>query len=400
MKFVRYILAATLFITFPWTGAVAATHDALRADLQRVVNAHLAARAKPEHISAISLSVSLPHDPQNVNVVAGRMSIDPASKPITPQTLFQIGSNTKAFTAAILLQLEAEDKLSISETVGDRLPEYPAWRGVTIRQLLNMTSGIPEYLSVPGLLKVEAQNIHRRWTPPQVIAWVDPVYGHAPPPSMQGWSYTNTGYLLSQLIIERVTGRSFAAELSDRFLGSKYGLTNTYYSANVYPQSVVEQLVSGYFWNADPENAVLKPLLGVDMKTADLSWAQAAGSMLGTPEDLTHWVRALYTGSALAPKQRSELLSIVSDTTGKPIAQTTLKDKLGFGLGVGQETVPTLGTFWYYQGETLGYRMLYFYFPGKDVVVAFGLNSSPSPSPSKIADLLRNVYAALVKAGY
>lgn len=72
-------------------------------------------------------------------------------RPVTPDSLFQIGSNTKAFTSAILLRLEADKVLSIDDTVGKWLPQYPAWKKVTIRRLLDMTSGIPNYSdALPG----------------------------------------------------------------------------------------------------------------------------------------------------------------------------------------------------------------------------------------------------------
>ncbi len=397
MRLLPSFLAAAVLLTYGGRPADAATgRDSIKSQLQKILDAHLRERGKLEHFSCLSLSVSFAGDPNNLNVVAGRMSLEPDAPPITPQTLFQIGSNTKAFTAAAILQLEADRKLTLDETLGDRLPEYPAWRSVTIRRLLNMTSGIPEYFDGADLLRVEAHNIHRRWTAPQLIAWVDPVYGHAPPP-VTGWSYSNTGYLLAQLLIERVTGQSYAAEIADRFLGSRYGLESTFYSPNVYPQTVLERTASGYFWQSHTPGASMRSLLGADVKTSDMSYAQAAGGMVSTPEDLTRWVRSLYQGQVLEPKQRAELTAVVSMRTGLPIAQTAAGAGGGFGLGVGQQTSPELGTFWYYQGETLGYRMLYFYFPAKDLVFAFGINSAPDDDRNDISGLVRAIYNAVTK---
>ena len=86
--------------------------------------------------------------------------------PVSPSALWQIGSNTKAFTAVILLQLEAEGRLSINDPIGKWLPQYPAWRYITIRQLLDMTSRIPDYASQPAFLTALAANLPPASPPP------------------------------------------------------------------------------------------------------------------------------------------------------------------------------------------------------------------------------------------
>lgn len=374
--------------------SLASSSDAqLNASVQHLLDGYLRAHAKDERISAISLSISLPDQPSNINFTAGRRSLV-GGGPVSPQDLWQIGSNTKAFTAVALLQLEAEGKLTIDQTVGDWLPQYPAWKNVSIRRLLDMTSGIAGYDNVPGMGLAET-TIHRHWTPEQLIAFADPIYPNAPKPT-RGWDYSNTNYLLAGLIIERVTGNSYQHELERRFFGP-LGLAHTYYSPNVYAKSITDRQVSGYWDNTGPGNEAFASLIGQDMRLMDMSWAGAAGAIVSTPEDVTRWSRALFKGDLLAPKQRRELLTIVSNKTGKPIATTTLADPLGFGLGVGQGTRPKYGTYWYYQGETLGYRMLYVYFPKRDVLFAVGINSQPTTN--HIGDVLEGVWEALHKAG-
>jgi D-alanyl-D-alanine carboxypeptidase len=368
----------------------------LRPQLQATIDAYLRKRAKPEHISAVSLSISFPARTENLNVVTGRTSLRPDGVPITPESLFQIGSITKSFTAAAILQLEAEGALSIDQTVGYWLPQYPAWRDVTIRRLLNMTSNIYGYDNVPAMMRAEVATIHRRWTPPILIGMVDPTYGHAPPPPT-GWYYSNTNYLLAGMIIERVTGRSYAEEIQRRFLGASLGLEETYYSPNVYPRAVLDRLVSGYYFNPDPKQPWLGPLIGADVRTGDLSWAGAAGGIIARPQDVTHWVRALYEGDLLPPRQREELLTIVSMRTGKPIPRTSEKDPRGFGLGVGQIWSRDGTIAWFYQGETLGYRVLYGWFPKDDVVIAIGTNSQPPGDENHLGALMAQVHGLIVK---
>ena len=83
----------------------------------------------------------------------------------------------------------------------------------------------------------------------------------------------------------------------------------------------------------------------------------------------------------------------------KPIANTSKEDPLGFGLGVGQATKPNIGTFWYYQGTTLGYRVVYFYLPKTRSVATVGLNSQPDSNESKVGDLMDQVFEVLQDAG-
>lgn len=371
-------------------------HEALRQPLQRMIDSYLRTRAKPEHIAAVSLSISFANDPANLNLVAGRTSLAPGSAPITPKTLFQIGSITKSFTAAAILQLEAEGKLSIDQTVGYWLPQYPGWSGVSIRRLLDMTSGIPTYDDSPQMQTAMASSLKRWWEPAQLIAFVDPIYGSALKP-VHGYSYSNTNYILSGLIIEAASGQSYESEISRRFFGQTLGLLDTYYSPHVYPKMVTESTVAGYFWNAGGGNASLKPFLGRDMRTSDMSWAGPAGGIVATPEDVTRWVRALFQGPLLAAKQRHEMESVVSLKNGRPIAHVSAQDPEGFGLGIAQATRPGIGTLWYYQGETLGYRMLYGYFPKDDLVIAIGVDSQPPDAENKVGALMENVYKAIKK---
>jgi D-alanyl-D-alanine carboxypeptidase len=385
---------AVLLASSPSVPALAASGDtALRASLQRAITSYLATYAKSEHISAISLSVSLPGEADDISMTAGRRSWN-AGGPIATDDLWQIGSNTKAFTAVALLQLEAEGKLTIDQTVGHWLPQYPAWKDVSIRRLLDMTSGIPGYDNVPAMGYAQT-TIHRRWTPEQLIAFADPIYPGAPKPT-QKWDYSNTNYLLAGLIIERVTGDSYGEELQHRFF-EPLGLSHTFYSPNIYPRSVTERMVSGYWFNSGPGNEPFKRFLGDDMRLCDMSWAGAAGGIVSMPEDVIRWVRALYKGNILAPKQRAELLRVVSLRTGKPIATTSLADPAGFGLGVGESTKPKLGTFWFYQGETLGYRMIYAYLPKSDIVFALGINSQPTTNHA--GELMSTIWDALHAAG-
>jgi D-alanyl-D-alanine carboxypeptidase len=389
-----------LVLTLMWlaTAAFAADAPPLQQQLQQDLKHYLASRRAIEHISAVSLSVSFPGDAPNLEATAGTAQYSGGAA-VTPADLYQIGSNTKAFTAVTLLQLEAEGKLSLEDTLGKWLPQYPLWHGVTLTRLLNMTSGIPTYDSLQRMQAAYAMNPHKDFSPEELIRYVYPGNAGAPA-ATTGWSYSNTNYVLAELVIEKVTGRTYSEELRQRFFArSELHLGDTFYESNQYPAAVLSRTVSGYFFSNTPDNAGLAPLYGKDTRELSLSWARGAGAAVSTPTDLTHWVRALYHGAVLKSRQQKELESLVSLRTGKPIADIVAADSRGFGLGVGRDMLPSMGKFWFYEGETLGYRMIYVWYPTSDVIIAVGINSQPNAADNHSQQLMQSIYQTLHKAG-
>jgi D-alanyl-D-alanine carboxypeptidase len=388
------VVAAALAPQVHAATAPEALQKALQADLQN----YLDERRTPEHLSALSLSVSLHGQPQTIYATAGTTQYA-GGEAVTPASLFQIGSNTKAFTAVILLQLEAEGRLSIDDPLGKYLPQYPAWRDISIRRLINMTSGIPTYDNTRAMQRTYAASPHHDFTPSELIAYVYPDNKDAPPP-VHGWSYSNTGYILAELIIERVTGHSYGDELRQRFFTDpKLHLQSTYYEPHQFPEAILQRMVSGYFFSNTPDNAGLAPLYGKDQKTLSASWTRAAGGIVSTPTDLTHWARALYRGALLKPAQQRELESLVSLSSGEPLATVDAAHPRGFGLGVTRMYMPPMGNFWFYQGETLGNRMIHLYSPEADVVIALGMNSAPNEDANHAPQLLAALWKTLGEAG-
>src|SRR3712207_389523 len=134
--------------------------------------------------------------------------------------------------------------------------------------------------------------------------------------STSGYSYSNTNYVLAEMIIERVTGTSYANQLSARLLGP-LGLRDTHYRSHLYPPGIADREPAGYY--ARTTEPQLGPLVGRDVSRDSLSWARGAGAIVSTPADMTVWQRVLYAGWLLPPQQQAELLSLVSTTTGEPI---------------------------------------------------------------------------------
>jgi D-alanyl-D-alanine carboxypeptidase len=123
-----------------------------------------------------------------------------------------------------------------------------------------------------------------------------------------------------------------------------------------------------------------------------LTWAQGAGGIVSSLQDMTTWDRALYTGCELPAAQQRELESLISTATGQPIATTTPADPEGFGLGVVQATLG-IGTVWTYEGQTFGYRVLHLYFPRTGLILAIAVNSSTQADT--LYDLAETVYQTL-----
>src|ERR1039457_17528 len=121
----------------------------LQAALRQDLSDYLTARRTAEHISAVSLRITFPGTRPAISLADGTTRYD-GGPPVSASALWQIGSNTEAFTSVILLQLEAEGKLSIDDPVGTWLPQYPALRPITLRQLLDMTSPDPGTSSHPS----------------------------------------------------------------------------------------------------------------------------------------------------------------------------------------------------------------------------------------------------------
>lgn len=371
------------------------TDAALMQSLQTALTNYVATRAQPEHISAASLTISLKGAAQTIDLAAGTTQYGGAGAKVTPDDLFQIGSITKSVTAVAILHLEGAGTLSIDDNIGKWLPQYPAWKDVTIRQLLDMTSPIPGYDNQASIGTIMGNNPNHVLTPEELVASAYPHNGKPKPVS--GWTYSNTNYILAQMIIEKASGKPYADVV--RALFDQVGMKSTYYEQNRYPVAITNRMVSGYFFSHDPDNKVLAPLLGRDVKNDSVSWMQAAGGIVSTAQDVSRWARALYEGPLLADKQRRELMTVVSDKTGAPIDGVSKENPGAFGLGVGAGFRPTLGSYWFYQGMTLGYRMLYGYFPTNGAIIVIGLNSQPDGKQNQNGKLLEEIYGILRKAG-
>ncbi|WP_197319901.1 serine hydrolase [Saccharomonospora sp. NB11] len=262
--------------------------------------------------------------------------------PADPQHRFRIGSNTKAFVATVLLQLEAEGKLSLDDTVATWLPDavntgQHDGSTITVRQLLNHSSGLPEYLDAAEVALPYAANLnpHQQYEPQ---ALVDIALKRAPVGAPgEKFFYSNTNYILAGMVIEAVTGNHPATEIEQRII-EPLGLTDTSYPTEPTTDG---EWMSGHFWATS--------LLIRDVTVSNVQVSGAAGAMVSTLDDLATFERALLTGELLPEQQLEELKTLV------PASED---GTAGYGLGVIKAETPC-GPVWQHTGGVLGYFTLW-----------------------------------------
>ncbi len=390
----------------PAAGEVAAASAAEPTQVERVedaLEAWLAARALIEKLTGIAAYVSFGDAGPAIEAFAGTTGRNADARPVDQDTLYHMGSTSKSFTAAVILQLEAAGTLSLDHSVGKWLPEYAAWKDVTIRRLLNMTSGIPTYSETEWMSRVWAEEPMRALTLKELA---DVAYPSATSklPVSEGYDYSNTNYILAGMIAEKATGKSYR-DLVHELVIEPHGLYSTFYEASIYPESVIKRLSHGYFENEactgyqppDCKDSWNAPIIGRDTRGDTLSWAQSAGGAIASARDVDRWIRATFGGKVVPPKQQKEWTQLVSTKTGEPITKVTPDDPAGFALGLSYRILGPLGPQWFYEGETLGYRTLYVWFADEDLMITLQTNSQPPEGTDKISDAVAALYEIVKK---
>ncbi len=368
--------------------------------VQAALDGWLAERGPIEGVTGISAYVSLGTPGPNIEAFAGstgRGADDPA---VDQNTLFAMGSTSKSFAAAVILLLEAKGRLTLDDTVGMWLPEYPAWGDVRIRRLLNMTSGIPNYSETEFISHAWVEEPKRNLTAEELIDAVYPKDGNALPVT-EGYHYSNTNYILAGLIAAKAGGKPYPDLVREMIL-EPHGLHSTFYSPGSYPPAVIARLAHGYFENTacaeyqppDCKETWNKPLIGRDVREDSMSWAQAAGGAISDARDVTRWMRAVFEGQVVPAKQQAEWLSMISVKTGEPIEKLTPDDPQGFALGLVRMLTPD-GPIWFYQGMTLGFRTLYVWFEQDDVLLTVQTNSQPNDDVNELHTVATAIHAAI-----
>ena len=365
--------------------------------IQAALDKWVAERAPVEKITGAAAYVSFGDPGPAIEVFAGKVGRDPADPPVGRNTLFQMGSTSKSFCAAVILKLEAAGKLSLDDTIGRWLPQYPAWKDVSIRRLLNMTSGIPNYSETETISGAWVSEPTRDLTAGELVEIVYPAGANALPPS-PGYHYSNTNYILASMIAENAADRSYR-DLVHEMVIDALGLDSTFYENGTYPESVVHRLAHGAFDNPacaeyqpNCKESWNLPLIGRDVRGMSTSWAQAAGGAIASARDVDLWMRAVFEGRVVPPTQQAEWMALVSTRTGQPIADVSADDPRGFSLGLAKGILGPFGPQWFYQGTTLGYRTLYVWFEKENLMITVQTNSQPDDDANKLSDAVTAIY--------
>ncbi|WUS43037.1 beta-lactamase family protein [Kitasatospora sp. NBC_01250] len=248
----------------------------------------------------------------------------------------RIGSNTKTFTAVVVLQLVGEGKIGLDEPIETYLPGLVRGDGIdgrhiTVRQLLQHTSGIPDY---EGYID-EAAMQDRYYDPRDLL---DIALQHkADFAPGTGFNYSSTNYVLAGLIVQKVTGRPLPEEIEQRVV-QRIGLRHTYFPAPG-DRTIREAHPQGY-----RRDAAGGPLL--DFTQMDPSAGWAAGQMISTNSDLDRFFTALLGGRLLPAAQLAQMRTTV------PIGTTGA----GYGLGIISRPLSCGGVYWGHGGDIPGYE--------------------------------------------
>ena len=271
-----------------------------------------------------------------------------AGTPISNGMAFGIASNSKLFTAVMVLKLVENQKLKLDDSLHQYLPTFKNIdSNITIRQLLNHTTGLDDVTHVPGYPDSMLQDPNRVFTAKEMMGWTGkPLFAPG-----QGWNYCNTNYLLAGLIIEKVSGVSFSKILRDSIL-TPLQLDSTFLA--VYE---TKNLPIAHPWQAGTDN-------NSTPRTSINSAAWTAGAMYSNASEMVQWYQALMAGKILNPVSMKEL--------------TTFVGSGNYGMGIAQADINGR-TVWYHGGQIWGgYNSSIMYDTSTGVIACVLINQLPA----------------------
>ncbi|MFH8405114.1 serine hydrolase domain-containing protein [Streptomyces sp. NPDC018019] len=256
-------------------------------------------------------------------------------RPTTPWLRHRIGSITKTFTSVAVLQQVGKGRIGLDAPIGRYLPDlFPGERGqaVTVRMLLNHTSGIADYDTLIWKTPDDVERLRfHQWDPRELVR----IGLEAPPEGKPGeaYHYANTNYVIAGLLLHKVTGKAPEKYITDHVI-RKAGLRNTYFPRSAQVTGPHAEIYEGMYGLFDPPR---------DFTVHNMSWAGTAGSLISTMGDLNQFMRALLTGKLLGPAELRQMKTTVPTDT----------PALRYGLGLMSLDRPC-GRFWGHNGLVWG----------------------------------------------
>ncbi|MFM7823340.1 MAG: serine hydrolase [Bacteroidota bacterium] len=281
--------------------------------------------------------------------------------PINSDMEFGIASNTKLFTGVLMLKLAESGLLTLEDSLHEHLPTFNNIdSSITIRQLLNHTSGLDDVTSVPGYSDSILNDPNRIYTAAELITWAgQPLF-----PAGTDWNYCNTNYLLAGMIAESVTGQPYGQLLRDDIL-TPLQLDSTF--LDVY-DSVIYAIANPW-QNGFNNNAIPRKSLN--------SAAWAAGAMYSTSGEMVQWYDALMNGQVLSPSSFQEL--------------TTFVGSGNYSMGIAETNVVNR-TVWCHGGAIWGgYSSSMMYDTTAGIIICVLTNQLPAPAFQTSVQLLATI---------
>ncbi len=301
-----------------------------------------------------------------------------ADRPLTPGSGFALASISKTFTAAVVLQLVDEGRIGLDDPVAPLLPAYGLDRRITVRMLLDHTSGLPDFFFNRRIDALLQGAPGATWTPERAWSFVRkkrPVPGKT-------WAYSNTNYMLLGELVTAVTGRPLAKEIRTRLL-DPLGLKDTWYQVAEKPRTPV---TAGYRLVVRSSGAV-RPVAVAPPSTvmpfrSVVTAAGGAGSIASTALDTARWMQAFAGGRLLSAATQAAMLADVTHTRA-------LHATIPYGLGI--QAVPIAGhKALGHSGRYLGFRNVVRYLPDEGVTIAV-LTNQGAYDPARIATALLKI---------
>ena len=331
--------------------------------LKKTLQAKLDEWHKSGRFSGATLGVALA-DGESFGLATGYSDRE-TKTPMKPTDRMLAGSVGKTFVAAVALQLIGENKIGLDDRVEKYLgnerwfPRLPNAKDITVRQLMNHTSGLVRYEFKEQFTKDLTANPEKVWKPAELVSYLlDEKPPFAPG---QGWDYSDTNYIVLGMIIEKVTGKTFYEEATRRLL-RPLKLNDT------IPQNEMrlKKVVQGYAGENNPfggSDAMIRD--GKFVINPQFEWT--GGGFASTAHDLARWAKFLHEGKAYPPALMPQVLA------GVPAPMLGRETTYGLGVIVRQTSA---GTSYGHSGFFPGYMTDMMYFPDQRIAVAVQVNTS------------------------